>query len=60
LEKHVFAREQGAGYYSLAAYFFSKIAVEMPFQIIFPWLGGYVSSITDNKNYHLLYGRIPQ
>jgi hypothetical protein len=35
----VFAREQGAGYYSLAAYFFSKIMVEIPFQIIFPWLG---------------------
>lgn len=40
LEKFVFAREQGAGYYSLAAYFFSKIAVEIPFQILFPWLGG--------------------
>lgn len=40
LEKRVFAREQGAGYYSLASYFSSKIMVELPFQIIFPWLGG--------------------
>ncbi|KAJ3212270.1 ATP-binding cassette sub- G member 1 [Dinochytrium kinnereticum] len=37
-EKTVFTREFGAGYYGLPAYFFSKILVEMPFQIIFPWL----------------------
>ncbi|KAI8851750.1 ABC-2 type transporter-domain-containing protein [Chytridium lagenaria] len=37
-EKVVFTREYGAGYYGLPAYFFSKILVEMPFQIIFPWI----------------------
>ncbi|KAJ3117086.1 ATP-binding cassette sub- G member 1 [Phlyctochytrium bullatum] len=37
-EKVVFTREFGAGYYGLPAYFFSKIMVEMPFQIIFPWV----------------------
>jgi ABC-type multidrug transport system permease subunit len=37
-EKNVFTREFGAGYYSLPAYFFSKISVELPFQIIFPFI----------------------
>lgn len=37
-EKQVFIREFGAGYYSLAAYFFSKTLVELPFQIIFPFI----------------------
>lgn len=40
LEKLVFSREQGAGYYGLPSYFLSKITVEMPFMILFPWLGG--------------------
>lgn len=35
-EKAVFAREHANGYYGLSAYFFSKIIVELPFQIIFP------------------------
>ncbi|KAJ3068359.1 ATP-binding cassette sub- G member 1, partial [Quaeritorhiza haematococci] len=39
-EKGVFAREYGAGYYDLPAYFLSKVAVESPFQIIFPWMMG--------------------
>ncbi len=39
LEKQVFSREHGAGYYSLPAYFLTKIGVEAPFQIIFPWIG---------------------
>ncbi|RKO84503.1 ABC-2 type transporter-domain-containing protein, partial [Blyttiomyces helicus] len=39
LEKIVFQREYGAGYYTLAAYFMSKVMVEMPFQIVPPWLG---------------------
>ncbi|KAJ3164080.1 ATP-binding cassette sub- G member 1 [Irineochytrium annulatum] len=37
-EKIVFAREFGAGYYGLPSYFISKIMVEMPFQILFPWI----------------------
>ncbi|KAJ3070649.1 ATP-binding cassette sub- G member 1 [Podochytrium sp. JEL0797] len=37
-EKVVFSREFGAGYYGLPPYFFSKIMVELPFQILFPWL----------------------
>ncbi|KNE59398.1 hypothetical protein AMAG_03681 [Allomyces macrogynus ATCC 38327] len=37
-EKQVFQREFGAGFYSLPAYFFSKVAVELPFQIIMPWI----------------------
>jgi len=37
-EKNVFSREHGAGYYGLPAYFISKIIVELPFQIIFPWI----------------------
>ncbi|KAI8621733.1 P-loop containing nucleoside triphosphate hydrolase protein [Chytriomyces sp. MP71] len=35
--KHVFMREYGAGYYSLPAYFISKVSVEVPFQILLPW-----------------------
>ncbi|KAI9224037.1 P-loop containing nucleoside triphosphate hydrolase protein [Blastocladiella britannica] len=38
-EKNVFEREHGAGYYSLPAFFFSKLLVELPFQVIFPVLG---------------------
>ncbi|KAJ3086461.1 ATP-binding cassette sub- G member 1 [Quaeritorhiza haematococci] len=39
-EKMVFAREHGAGYYGLPAYFLSKVLVESPFQIVFPWMSG--------------------
>ncbi|KAI9175841.1 hypothetical protein H9P43_006205 [Blastocladiella emersonii ATCC 22665] len=35
-EKEVFRREYGAGYYGLPAFFFSKMAVELPFQLITP------------------------
>ncbi|KAJ3075788.1 ATP-binding cassette sub- G member 1 [Podochytrium sp. JEL0797] len=35
--KHVFVREFGAGYYSLPAYFLTKIGVEIPLLILFPW-----------------------
>jgi hypothetical protein len=35
-EKQVFQRELKAGYYSLPAYFFTKVAVELPFQILMP------------------------
>jgi len=37
-EKSVFSREFGAGYYGLGAYFLSKVGVEAPFFVIFPWL----------------------
>ncbi|KNE64090.1 hypothetical protein AMAG_09152 [Allomyces macrogynus ATCC 38327] len=37
-EKQVFQREFGGGFYGLPAFFFSKVAVELPFQIIMPWL----------------------
>ncbi|KAJ3208979.1 ATP-binding cassette sub- G member 1 [Dinochytrium kinnereticum] len=37
-QKAVFTREHGAGYYSLPAFFMSKILVEMPMQIMFPWI----------------------
>ncbi|KAI9354871.1 P-loop containing nucleoside triphosphate hydrolase protein [Zopfochytrium polystomum] len=37
-EKHVFSREFGAGYYGLIAYFLSKVIVELPFNLIFPWI----------------------
>ncbi|KAJ3146015.1 ATP-binding cassette sub- G member 1 [Geranomyces variabilis] len=36
-DKLVFAREHGSGYYSLAAFFFAKIGVELPSQIFFPF-----------------------
>lgn len=35
-EKLVFLREHNLGYYKLAAYFFSKIVVELPYQVFFP------------------------
>lgn len=38
VEKNVFFREYGAGYYSLHAYYFSKVLVEMPLNLIFPFL----------------------
>lgn len=38
LEKNVFKREHDAGYYTLPAYFFSKIIVETPHQVFFPFL----------------------
>ena len=38
VEKHVFMREFQAGYYSLTAYYLSKVLVELPHQIIFPLL----------------------
>lgn len=37
-EKMVFLREYRAGYYGLTAYYFSKVLVELPYQIIFPAL----------------------
>lgn len=37
-EKIVFLREHKLGYYKLAAYFLSKILVELPYQIFFPAL----------------------
>jgi ABC-type multidrug transport system permease subunit len=37
-EKMVFLREYRAGYYGLSAYYFSKVLVELPYQIIFPAL----------------------
>ena len=42
-EKRVFAREHGAGYYSLFSYFSSKVMVEVPFQLVFPIILGYLS-----------------
>jgi ABC-type multidrug transport system ATPase subunit/small basic protein len=38
VEKNVFFREYGAGYYSLHSYYFSKVLVEMPLNLIFPFL----------------------
>ncbi|KAI9216872.1 ABC-2 type transporter-domain-containing protein [Blastocladiella britannica] len=35
-EKQVFEREYGAGYYSLPAFFLSKVGTELPFQLTFP------------------------
>ena len=37
-EKMVFLREFRAGYYGVEAYYFSKVLVELPYQIIFPAL----------------------
>ncbi|KAJ3313222.1 ATP-binding cassette sub- G member 1 [Blyttiomyces sp. JEL0837] len=37
-EKNVFAREFGAGYYGLPPYFISKVMVEFPFNIVFPYI----------------------
>ncbi|KAI9159291.1 hypothetical protein H9P43_008631 [Blastocladiella emersonii ATCC 22665] len=37
-EKQVFQREYSGGYYRLPAFFFSKMAVELPFQIAMPVL----------------------
>jgi ATP-binding cassette subfamily G (WHITE) protein 1 len=37
-EKIVFLREHRLGYYRLPAYFFAKLAVELPYQVIFPVL----------------------
>lgn len=37
-EKIVFLREHKLGYYKLAAYFLSKILVELPYQVFFPAL----------------------
>lgn len=37
-EKIIFLREHKLGYYKLAAYFLSKILVELPYQIFFPML----------------------
>ena len=37
-EKAVFAREYANGYYGLPAYFITKTVVELPHQIIFPFL----------------------
>jgi ATP-binding cassette subfamily G (WHITE) protein 1 len=38
-ERRVFRREYNSGYYGLPSYFFSKIMVEVPFQIVLPWVG---------------------
>lgn len=38
LEKRVFYREYRAGYYSLPAYYSTKVLVEIPYEIIFPFL----------------------
>ena len=38
VEKYVFFREFGAGYYTLHAYYFSKVLVEVPLNLIFPFL----------------------
>ncbi|KAJ3086462.1 ATP-binding cassette sub- G member 1, partial [Quaeritorhiza haematococci] len=46
-EKRVFAREHGAGYYGLPAYFMSKVAVESPFQVVFPWMMGGLQPYVD-------------
>lgn len=40
IDAKVFAREHGAKYYSLVSYFLSKIMVEIPFQVLFPWIMG--------------------
>jgi ABC-type multidrug transport system permease subunit len=37
-EKDVFLREHLGGYYSLPAYLMSKIVVELPYQILFPFM----------------------
>lgn len=37
-EKIIFLREHKLGYYKLAAYFLSKIFIELPYQIFFPML----------------------
>lgn len=38
MEKRVFIREYAAGYYSLPAYYLSKVLVELPHQLVFPAL----------------------
>ncbi|ORY44120.1 hypothetical protein BCR33DRAFT_717206 [Rhizoclosmatium globosum] len=38
--KHVFMREYGAGYYSLPAYFLTKVGVEIPLQIFIYFMVG--------------------
>ena len=37
-EKIIFLREHKLGYYKLAAYFLSKVFIELPYQIFFPML----------------------
>ncbi|KXS21368.1 P-loop containing nucleoside triphosphate hydrolase protein, partial [Gonapodya prolifera JEL478] len=39
LERNVFERENQCGYYDVPAYFFSKVAVELPNQIWVPFVG---------------------
>eukprot|EP00455_Lapot_gusevi_P047435 TRINITY_DN6411_c0_g1_i2.p1 TRINITY_DN6411_c0_g1~~TRINITY_DN6411_c0_g1_i2.p1 ORF type:complete len:402 (-),score=109.31 TRINITY_DN6411_c0_g1_i2:48-1253(-) len=41
-EKAVFRREESTGMYTLPAYFFSKIFVEFPFQILLPFIGSVI------------------
>jgi ATP-binding cassette subfamily G (WHITE) protein 1 len=36
-EKSVFRRESGSGYYGVAAFFFSKIMIELPTAVFFGW-----------------------
>mmetsp|Transcript_26239 Transcript_26239/g.42976 ORF Transcript_26239/g.42976 Transcript_26239/m.42976 type:complete len:702 (-) Transcript_26239:333-2438(-) len=42
-EKTVFAREYRAGMYNTAAFFLSKVVVELPYQIIFPFVFSVIS-----------------
>ncbi|KAJ1539165.1 ATP-binding cassette sub- G member 1, partial [Cladochytrium tenue] len=37
-EKVVFTREYGAGYYGLAPYFLAKLSVDLPANVLFPWV----------------------
>jgi hypothetical protein len=38
LERAAFVREQRAGMYNAITYFVSKILIELPFQIMFPFI----------------------
>lgn len=42
-EKIVFCREYRNGYYTLPAYFLSKTLVELPFQLVFPFIQATIS-----------------
>ena len=56
-EKTVFRREYQNGYYSLPAYFFSKILVELPVQVVFPIIQSviiyYMVGLNTNEWYKL-------
>lgn len=57
-EKMVFLREFRAGYYGLSTYYFSKVLVELPYQIIFPALllliAYYIIGLNPNFSAYLL------